>query len=44
MENTNCCLCSGSLKYYKKEDEYIKAIAKLFKKDNDNNKKDIKNE
>ena len=40
QENNNCYLCSGSLKYYKKDDEYINAVVKLYKKENKSKNKD----
>lgn len=43
-EKNNCYLCSGNLKYYKREDEYIHAVAKLYQNEIETNKKDIKNE
>ena len=45
-ENINCYICKHSTKYYKKEDKYIKALAKLYDKEIKNkeqeNRKDYK--
>lgn len=32
-ENMNCYLCKATTKYYKKTDEYIEAVAKLYQKE-----------
>ena len=32
-ENINCYMCKKSTKYYKKEDKYILAVAKLYEKE-----------
>ena len=46
VENINCYICKHSTKYYKKEDKYIKALAKLYDKEIKNkeqeNRKDYK--
>ncbi len=39
-KNINCYICKYSTKYYKKEDKYIKAVAKLY--ENEENKKEEK--
>ena len=33
VENINCYICKHSTKYYKKEDKYLKALAKLYDKE-----------
>lgn len=33
VENINCYICKHSTEYYKKEDKYIKALAKLYDKE-----------
>lgn len=32
-EKQNCYICSSSMKYYKKNDEYIQVVAKLYEKE-----------
>ena len=38
-KNVNCYICRHSTKYYKKEDKYVKAVAKLYTKEFENEKK-----
>ena len=33
VENINCYICKHSTKYYKKEDKYLKGLAKLYDKE-----------